>query len=108
MQAVTEISLEGIEKFKSGKVREVYDLGEQYLFIATDRISAFDVIMPDGIPYKGEVLNRISKFWFDRTGDIVTNHMISTDIDEFPEILQPYRDLLKGRSMLVKKQNFYR
>jgi phosphoribosylaminoimidazole-succinocarboxamide synthase len=103
MQAVTEISLEGIEKFKSGKVREVYDLGDQYLFIATDRISAFDVIMPDGIPYKGEVLNRISKFWFDRTGDIVTNHMISTDIDEFPEILQPYRDLLKGRSMLVKK-----
>ena len=57
MQAVTEISLEGIEKFKSGKVREVYDLGDQYLFIATDRISAFDVIMPDGIPYKGEVLN---------------------------------------------------
>lgn len=103
MEAVTKIELPGIEKFKSGKVREVYDLGDQYLFIASDRISAFDVIMPDGIPNKGQVLNMISKFWFERTEDVVKNHMISTDVNDFPEILQPHRELLKGRSMLVKK-----
>ena len=103
MEAATKIELPGIEKFKSGKVREVYDLGDQYLFIASDRISAFDVIMPDGIPNKGQVLNMISKFWFERTEDVVKNHMISTDVNDFPEILQPHRELLKGRSMLVKK-----
>ncbi|OUX36685.1 MAG: phosphoribosylaminoimidazolesuccinocarboxamide synthase [Kiritimatiellaceae bacterium TMED266] len=103
MEAVTKIELPGIEKFKSGKVREVYDLGDQYLFIASDRISAFDVIMPDGIPNKGQVLNMISKFWFERTEDVVKNHMISTDVDDFPAVLQPHRDVLKGRSMLVRK-----
>ncbi len=103
MNAITNIELENIKKFKSGKVREVYDLGDQYLFIASDRISAFDVVMPNGIPNKGQVLNMISKFWFDRTEDIVKNHMISTDINDFPEILHPYTDILKGRSMLVKK-----
>lgn len=103
MEAVTKIELPGIEKFKSGKVREVYDLGDQYLFIASDRISAFDVIMPDGIPNKGQVLNMISKFWFERTEDVVKNHMISTDVDDFPAVLQPHRELLKGRSMLVRK-----
>lgn len=103
MEAVTKIELPGIEKFKSGKVREVYDLGDQYLFIASDRISAFDVIMPDGIPNKGQVLNMISKFWFERTEDVVKNHMISTDVDDFPAVLQPHREVLKGRSMLVQK-----
>jgi phosphoribosylaminoimidazole-succinocarboxamide synthase len=103
MSAITHIELPGIHKFKSGKVREVYDLGDQYLFIASDRISAFDVIMPDGIPNKGQVLNMISKFWFERTGDVVKNHMISTDVDDFPAELQPYREILNGRSMLVKK-----
>ncbi len=103
MEAVTKIELPGIEKFKSGKVREVYDLGDQYLFIASDRISAFDVIMPDGIPNKGQVLNMISKFWFERTEDVVKNHMISTDVDDFPAVLQPHREVLKGRSMLVRK-----
>lgn len=103
MSAITHIELPGIHKFKSGKVREVYDLGDQYLFIASDRISAFDVIMPDGIPNKGQVLNMISKFWFERTGDVVKNHMISTDADDFPAELQPYREILNGRSMLVKK-----
>jgi phosphoribosylaminoimidazole-succinocarboxamide synthase len=103
MEAVTKIELPGIKKFKSGKVREVYDLGDQYLFIASDRISAFDVIMPDGIPNKGQVLNMISKFWFERTEDVVKNHMISTEVDDFPAILQPHRELLKGRSMLVRK-----
>ncbi len=101
--AATKIELPGIEKFKSGKVREVYDLGDQYLFIASDRISAFDCVMPNGIPDKGRVLNMISKFWFDRTGDIVQNHMISTDVADFPAELQEHAELLKGRSMLVKK-----
>lgn len=101
--AATLIELSGIKKFKSGKVREVYDLGDQYLFIASDRISAFDCILPDGIPNKGQVLNMISKFWFDRTSDIVKNHMISTDIADFPEEIKEHSDLLKGRSMLVKK-----
>jgi len=102
-EAATRIELPGIEKFKSGKVREVYDLGDQYLFVASDRISAFDVIMPNGIPDKGRVLNMISKFWFDRTGDVVKNHMISTDVADFPAELQEHAELLKGRSMLVKK-----
>ncbi|RKX40811.1 MAG: phosphoribosylaminoimidazolesuccinocarboxamide synthase [Verrucomicrobia bacterium] len=101
--AATKIELPGIEKFKSGKVREVYDLGDQYLFVASDRISAFDCIMPNGIPDKGRVLNMISKFWFDRTGDAVKNHMISTDIREFPSELQQHAEILEGRSMLVRK-----
>jgi phosphoribosylaminoimidazole-succinocarboxamide synthase len=102
-QAAVKIDIPGIRKFKSGKVREIYDLEDRYLFIASDRISAFDVVMPNGIPNKGQVLNMISKFWFDRTGDVVSNHMITTDTDEFPAELQEHRDLLKGRSMLVKK-----
>lgn len=101
--AATKIELPGIEKFKSGKVREVYDLGDQYLFIASDRISAFDCVMPNGIPEKGRVLNMISKFWFDRTGDIVKNHMISTDVADLPASLQEHAELLNGRSMLVRK-----
>jgi phosphoribosylaminoimidazole-succinocarboxamide synthase len=101
--AATKIELPGIEKFKSGKVREVYDLGDQYLFVASDRISAFDCVMPNGIPNKGQVLNMISKFWFDRTGDVVQNHMISTDVNDFPAELQEHAELLEGRSMLVKK-----
>jgi phosphoribosylaminoimidazole-succinocarboxamide synthase len=101
--ATTVINLPGIEKFKSGKVREVYDLGDTYLFIASDRISAFDCILPTGIPQKGAVLNMISKFWFERTGDVVKNHMITTNVDEFPAELQQHRELLRGRSMIVKK-----
>ncbi len=103
MSTATKIDLPGIEKFKSGKVREVYDLGDQYLFIASDRISAFDCVMPNGIPNKGQVLNMVSKFWFDRTGDIVKNHMISTDVNDFPAELKEHSELLKGRSMLVQK-----
>lgn len=103
MSAAVKIELPGIEKFKSGKVREVYDLGDQYLFVASDRISAFDCVMPNGIPDKGRVLNMISKFWFNRTRDVVKNHMISTDINDFPEELKQHAKLLEGRSMLVKK-----
>ena len=86
-----------------GKVRDIYDAGENLLMVATDRISAFDFILPDEIPFKGEVLNRISAFWFDKFADIVPNHLVSIDPAEFPEECAEYRDYLAGRAMLVKK-----
>lgn len=89
--------------FSRGKVRDVYDLGQHLLIVATDRISAFDVVIDDPIPGKGEVLNRMSEFWFNHTADVIPNHMVTTDIYEYPEVLQRYRVLLSGRSMLVKK-----
>ncbi len=86
-----------------GKVRDIYDAGENLLMVATDRISAFDFILPDEIPFKGEVLNRISAFWFDKFADIVPNHLVSIDPADFPEEFAEYRDCLAGRAMLVKK-----
>lgn len=86
-----------------GKVRDNYDAGENLLMVATDRISAFDFILPDEIPFKGEVLNRISAFWFDKFADIVPNHLVSIDPADFPEEFAEYRDYLAGRAMLVKK-----
>lgn len=86
-----------------GKVRDIYDAGENHLMVATDRISAFDFILPDEIPFKGEVLNRISAFWFDKFADIVPNHLVSIDPADFPEEFAEYRDYLAGRAMLVKK-----
>ena len=86
-----------------GKVRDIYDAGENLLMVATDRISAFDFILPDEIPFKGEVLNRISAFWFDKFADIVPNHLVSIDPTDFPEEFAGYRDYLAGRAMLVKK-----
>jgi phosphoribosylaminoimidazole-succinocarboxamide synthase len=86
-----------------GKVRDIYDLGDRLLIVATDRISAFDVVMPNPIPDKGGVLTQLSKFWFDLTKQIVPNHIISTEVEDFPEGCRPYRELLKGRSMLVVK-----
>lgn len=86
-----------------GKVRDIYDAGENLLMVATDRISAFDLILPDEIPFKGEVLNRISAFWFDKFADIVPNHLVSIDPADFPEEFAEYRDYLAGRAMLVKK-----
>lgn len=86
-----------------GKVRDIYDAGENLLMVATDRISAFDFILPDEIPFKGEVLNRISAFWFDKFADIVPNHLVSIDPTDFPEEFAEYRDYLAGRAMLVKK-----
>lgn len=86
-----------------GKVRDIYDAGENLLMVATDRISAFDFILPDEIPFKGEVLNRISAFWFDKFADIVPNHLVSIDPSDFPEEFAEYRDYLAGRAMLVKK-----
>ncbi len=86
-----------------GKVRDIYDAGENLLMVATDRISAFDFILPDEIPFKGEVLNRISTFWFDKFADIVPNHLVSIDPADFPKEFAEYRDYLAGRAMLVKK-----
>lgn len=94
--------LPGIKKLRSGKVREVFDLGENLLLVATDRISAFDCILPNAIPGKGEVLNGLSTFWFHRL-DFVPNHMIETEVSAFPDQLKPYADILRGRSMIAKK-----
>ena len=101
--AILSVELPGIPKLKSGKVRELFDLGDHLLLVATDRISAFDVIMPNGIPHKGEVLTRISHFWFDRMGDSIPDHRTGLTDDPLPAPLQPYADRLQGRSMLVRK-----
>jgi phosphoribosylaminoimidazole-succinocarboxamide synthase len=86
-----------------GKVRDIYDLGDKLLIVATDRISAFDVVMPNPIPDKGRVLTQLSKFWFELTKDIISNHVISTEVEDFPQECQPYREHLMGRAMLVVK-----
>jgi phosphoribosylaminoimidazole-succinocarboxamide synthase len=88
---------------KRGKVRDIYDLSEYFLIISTDRLSAFDVIMNQGIPYKGKVLTKISEFWFDYSKDIIKNHLITTDVNKFPKECMEYAEDLDGRSMLVKK-----
>jgi phosphoribosylaminoimidazole-succinocarboxamide synthase len=96
------VDLPGIKKLRSGKVREVFDLGDTLLFVVTDRLSAFDVIMPDPIPQKGAVLNQLSAFWFKRFGKI-DNHFVTADFEKFPKELQGFRDQLAARSMIVKK-----
>jgi len=96
------LDLPGIRKVASGKVREIFDLGEHLLFVATDRISAFDCILPNAIPHKGEVLTQLSAFWFARMG-FVENHVVTTDFAKFPESLKPFEVQLRGRSMIVRK-----
>ena len=98
--ALLECSIPGIPQ-KSGKVRDVFDLGDKLLMVVTDRISAFDVILPCGVPDKGKVLNQLSLFWLEFFG--VKNHLITANVDEYPAELQPYKEDLRGRSMLVKK-----
>ncbi len=98
-----QTDLEGLTLLKRGKVRDVYDLGDSLLIIATDRVSAFDVVLPDPIPDKGRVLTQISIYWFNHMNDIIENHILVTDIKHYPPVLQRYRDLLDGRSMIVKK-----
>jgi len=101
--AVLTIELPGFPTVRHGKVREVFEVGEDLLLVSTDRISAFDVILPQGIPGKGAVLNQLSAFWFDRLGDVTANHCITIDVDRFPEALQPHRGLLARRSMLCRR-----
>lgn len=100
---VRETHLEGVDLLNRGKVRDIYDLGENLLIVATDRLSAFDVVLPDPIPDKGRVLTQLSLYWFDKMRDITPNHLVTADVDEFPKTLKPYKDELAGRSMLVKK-----
>jgi phosphoribosylaminoimidazole-succinocarboxamide synthase len=106
MPVVLETHLESLGPRKQGKVRDIYDLGDQLLLVATDRISAFDVILPDGIPGKGYVLTQMSKFWFEwlwLMEDIVPHHLIATSVAEFPKPCQKHAAILDGRSMLVRK-----
>jgi phosphoribosylaminoimidazole-succinocarboxamide synthase len=89
--------------FRRGKVRDVYDLGKSLLIVATDRISAFDCIMPEGIPGKGRILTQVANFWFGATRDILPNHLEATEVEAYPEVLRPYAEQLRGRSILVRK-----
>jgi phosphoribosylaminoimidazole-succinocarboxamide synthase len=101
--AVVETRLEGLTPFRQGKVRDLYDAGAHLLMVATDRISAFDYVLASGIPDKGAVLNQLSAFWFDRTADIVPNHVVATDPAQYPEAARRHAALLRGRSMLVRR-----
>ena len=100
---VLNTEFEGVERIARGKVRDMYRAGENLLIVTTDRISAYDVVMNEGIPGKGKVLTQISVFWFNRMGDIVPNHLISTKVDDLPEEFHQYREILEDRIMLAKK-----
>ena len=100
---ITSTELTNLTPLHRGKVRDLYDLGDELLIISTDRISAFDVVLPNGIPDKGRVLTGLSTFWFKYTASIADNHVIATEVEDYPDILQPDAELLKGRSMLVHK-----
>lgn len=103
MGAMAEETLPGLKLFNRGKVRDIYDLGDKLLLVASDRISAFDVILPTLIPDKGKILTAMSVYWFEVIHDIVPNHLITTDVTQFPAACQPYKAQLDGRAMLVKK-----
>jgi len=92
---------------RRGKVRDIYDLGKYLLLVTTDRVSAFDVVSPYGIPGKGKVLTAISVFWFKMMEDFIDNHIVATDVNDFPEKLHKYRDILEGRSLLIKKAQVF-
>lgn len=102
-EIVLSTNFPNLKLFKRGKVRDVYEVGDYYLIVSTDRLSAFDVIMAQGIPFKGKVLTKISEFWFDYVKNVIPNHVISTNTDEFPSECREYESIIKGRSMLVKK-----
>ncbi len=102
-EALLKVDLPGMKLFRRGKVRDVYDLGDRLLIIATDRISAFDCVMPNGVPGKGKILTAMSLFWFKFVTDIVDNHLITANQEEFPGELKRFRDVLEGRSMLVRR-----
>jgi phosphoribosylaminoimidazole-succinocarboxamide synthase len=100
---ISETSFSSLKLLKRGKVRDIYEVGEYLLIVATDRISAFDVVMNEGIPYKGKVLTQISKFWFDLFASEVKHHLVSTNVHDYPIVCMPYENELEGRSMLVLK-----
>ncbi|WP_320045527.1 phosphoribosylaminoimidazolesuccinocarboxamide synthase [uncultured Desulfobacter sp.] len=103
MSIIPGTEYEGLPLIRQGKVRDIFDTGDALLMVTTDRLSAFDVVLPDAIPDKGKVLNQISVFWFKQMESIVKNHIISTDVNDYPEEFHRYKDKLEGRSMLVKK-----
>ena len=103
LETITTTDFTELSLFKRGKVRDVYDVGDYYLIVSTDRLSAFDVIMNEGIPEKGKILNRISRFWFDFTKEIIPNHLVSMNVNEYPFNCKVYKEILRDRSMLVKK-----
>ena len=104
-EAVLTTSLEGVTLRSRGKVRDIYAVGDQLLLVTTDRVSAFDVVLPEGIPEKGRVLNSLSAWWLRRTEHIVPNHLVTDDVDEYPGVLAPAKGMLDGRSMLVRRLN---
>ncbi|MRR08752.1 phosphoribosylaminoimidazolesuccinocarboxamide synthase [bacterium] len=103
MKTILQTDLPGLKRISQGKVRDIYDLGEHLLIVATDRISAFDVVLPNAIPFKGYVLTQISAYWFGEVAGIMPHHLVATEVADFPAACQPYADDLRGRSMLVKK-----
>ena len=102
-QVISTTEFKNLKLKGRGKVRDIYDLGDRLLIVATDRMSAFDVVMPNPIPDKGRILTQLSKFWFDLTKEIVPNHVISTEVKDYPKDCEPYQEILRGRSMLVIK-----
>jgi len=98
-----ETNFSEVKLVRRGKVRDVYELDDYLLIVATDRVSAFDVVLPDGIPDKGRILTQISLYWFNQMKDIIENHIIATEVKDYPSLLHKYKDALEGRSMLVKK-----
>ena len=107
MKLIGDVEIENLEKLRSGKVREMFAFDSKILIVTTDRISAFDYILPSLIPLKGIILNKISVFWFNYLKDVIDNHLIESDIDKFPVFLKKYRNILSGRSVIVKKVNIY-
>jgi phosphoribosylaminoimidazole-succinocarboxamide synthase len=107
MKLVGNVEIETTDKIKSGKVREMFSYEDKILIVTTDRISAFDFILPTLIPYKGAVLNKISIFWFDYLKDVIENHLIETDFEKFPKIFKKFKEILRERSVIVKKAKIY-
>ena len=107
MKLVGNVEMETIDKIKSGKVREMFSFEDKILIVTTDRISAFDFVLPTLIPYKGAVLNKISIFWFNYLKDVIENHLIETDFEKFPKIFKKYKEILRERSVIVKKAKIY-
>lgn len=106
-QVILETDLKGLKRVNRGKVRDIYDVDGALLIVATDRISAFDVILPTGIPFKGKVLTGLTLFWLELLKGVVENHLITADVEKMGSALQPYADILRGRSMLVKKAKVF-
>ncbi|MFO7676602.1 MAG: phosphoribosylaminoimidazolesuccinocarboxamide synthase [bacterium] len=103
MKPIVNVKLPGITRLARGKVREIFEVGDDLLIVCSDRLSAFDVVLPDGIPDKGRVLTQLARFWFERFADAVPNHLVTTEVEEFPASLAPFADLLRGRASLVRR-----